>query len=171
MGLFSGLIGGAIALALVAIAERAQKKGVRDADGWKSLHASWLLHFNFVGTIALFSFFALFALKGGSTRQDAATQNLFASGGIIFLGLLVAYIGWTSYGRTIAWRGGKVRVRNIFGLVRVKRYSEIAIVEDLNFRGEYRIKFSDGSSLTFSKYLHGAKEFISRLPRKDFWDL
>ena len=165
-----GFLGAVVAYLFGALAERGQKKGRRDSKGWKTLYPSWLMHVNLVGTTALSAFFLMFILNGGSARSDAATQNFIAVIALVFMCLLVAYLGWNYYLRTIAWRGGKLRIRSPLGRERLRKYSEIMGVEELTIRGEYRIRFTDGSSLVFSKYAHGAKEFVARLPKDDFLD-
>lgn len=160
----TGLIGGAIAAVLSLLALRSQKNATVSKDGWKTLRPSWLLHGTFIGCIALASLFAYVLFRGGSTLPDAETQNLYLVGLMISFGVVAAYIWWTTYAQTIAWKGRQLRVSSALGREWVRKFAEVSSVETSDFRGDCRIHFSDGSAVIFSTYLHGAQELLERLP-------
>lgn len=111
----SGLVGGAVAVALLAVARGNQRSGSLGADGWRLLRAGWLLHGTFVACVAFAALIAVFLLSGGSSRADSEAQNLYAVALGLGFGLAALYVGWTTYGRTIAWKDHELRVRTIFG--------------------------------------------------------
>ena len=159
----SGLSGGAVAVALAAAAERGQGLARRGADGWRALRPSWFAHVAFVGCAAITALIAHFLLKGGSTRPDAHTQNLYALGLAIAFGFGAVYVGWTVYGRVIAWKDDELRVRTVLGRETVQPIANVGSLKKSDALGEYRIRFLDGSTLRFSAYLHGAHELAQRL--------
>ena len=82
----TGLIGGAIAAVLCALALRNQKAAEISRDGWKILHPSLLLHAIFILGFALTSLFAYIALSGGSSLPDAdALASMVAADGLVEL--------------------------------------------------------------------------------------
>jgi hypothetical protein len=107
-----------------------------------------------------------FLLRGGSGRPDAPTQNLMAC--VLLAGSIwgTIYVAWTSYFRTITWKGNELRVRWIFGQESNRRLSDVADVKRM--RGESRIMFRDGSQISFSEHMHGAKDLNARLPKRAF---
>ncbi len=166
MSAFSGLIGALGAATLFAVAERWQKPARRTADGWRVLRPGWLINFVLAicaGLAALMSYIVLFV---GSSLPDAETQ--MAVGALVAGGCWLAciYYGWTSYGRTILWKGNELRVRTIFGRDRVRRIPDVAKVSRSEALGEYKLTFKDGSTLWLSAHLHGSKELAKRLPKR-----
>lgn len=166
----SGLIGAVAAIALGTLAERTQRSATRLPDGWKVLRPSWLVHACMVVCIGFAGLISHFLLGGGSSRPDASVQNLAAF--LILAGAVwgAIYVGWTSYCRTIMWRGNKLRVRSILGQEMVQRFGDIAHVKHRDARGEYRLIFRDGSRISFFEHMNGAKELTVRLPRRAFSD-
>jgi hypothetical protein len=166
----SGLIGAVAALALGALAERTQRSAKRLLDGWHALRPSWLVHGCMVLCIGFVGLISYFLLRGGSSRPDATTQNLVAS--LLLAGAAwgAIYVGWTSYFRTIMWKGNELRVRTIIGREIVQRFSDVTKVTSRDMRGEYCVTFRDGSRLCFSEYMHGAKDLTVRLPKRAFSD-
>ena len=161
----SGLVGAVIAVALATLAQRKQRSAATDREGWKALRSSWLLNGTFVACVAFTALIAVFLLSGGSSRPDAPTQNLYALGLAVAFGLGAIYLGWTTYGRTIAWNDTELRVRMISGRETVRSISDVQSVSKSDARGDYRIMFRDGSKLVFSAYMHGAKELVASLPQ------
>jgi hypothetical protein len=159
----NGLIGGAVAVVLAAVAQRGQRSARIGADGWRLLRPSWLLHGTFFGCSAFASFITGILLSGGSSRPNADTQNLYAVALGAGFGLCALYVGWTTYGRTVAWKGKELRVRTAFGRESVRRFSDVRSIKKSESRGDYRVSFLDGSTLGFSAYLHGAQELAERL--------
>jgi hypothetical protein len=164
--LFTGLIGAHVAAALVTVAERRQGPAQKNAEGWKVLRPGWLVIFFLVisaGLAALMSYIVLFV---GSSLPDAKTQ--MAAGLIIVVVCWFACIhyGWTSYGRTVMWKGNELRVRTIFGRERMRRIPDVSRVSKSEALGEYKLTFKDGSALRLSAYSHGAKELVKRLPKR-----
>lgn len=88
--LISGLIGGAIAGGLGALALRTQGNAHTTRESWKRLRPNWLMHFVLVGCFAFVLAIGYFFWSGASARADAGKQNLwalllllaFAAGGI-----------------------------------------------------------------------------------------
>ena len=166
----SGWIGAVVTLALVAFAERTQRSATKLPDGWRALRPGWLIHCVMVLCIGFAGLISYFLLRGGSGRPDAFTQNLFAC---LLLAVAVggaAYIGWTSYFRTIIWKGNELRVRRFLAPQIVRRFSDVTQITIGAMRGEYRVTFRDGSRFWFSEHMHGAKDLTARLPRRAFSD-
>ena len=159
----SGLVGGAVAVALAAVAQRNQRSARTSADGWRVLRPSWFLHGTFLGCAAFAALIAYFLLSGGSSRADANTQNFYAVILGVGFGLCALYVGWTTYGRAIAWNDNQLRVRTIFGSEFVRPFSDVAAIKKREARGDYRIEFLDRTALVFSAYLHGAQEMVEHL--------
>jgi hypothetical protein len=135
-----------------------------DAEGWRVLRPGWFLHVTFVACVAFTGLIAYFLLSGGSSRSDAEMQNLYAAALGAAFGLGALYVGWTSYGRAIAWKEDRLRVRTVFGRDFARPFSDVRSIKKSEARGDYRIKFLDRSTLTFSAYLHGAQELAEQLP-------
>ena len=135
-----------------------------DRKGWKTLCPSLLLLGTFIGSFALTSLFAYIAFTGGSSLPDADTQNLYLLGLLCSFGLLTVYLWWTSYAQEVAWKGRTLRVRNVFGREQIREFTEISSVKKSEFRGDFRIRFRNGSAVIFSIYMHGAQELIGKLP-------
>lgn len=162
--LLSGLAGAIIAFALVTLAERRQRAGFGGADGWTVLRPGWLIKFAVLLCTMLTVLIGYFFWGGGSTRADAATQNLYALSLLLVFGAGAIYLLWTSYARTVAWKGDELRVRQAFAGETVQRFSDVASAEKNDARGEYRLMFRDGSTLGVSVYFEGARELIEQLP-------
>ncbi|TMM49847.1 hypothetical protein [Qipengyuania marisflavi] len=160
----TGLIGGAIAAALCFLALRNQRNTETRSDGWKTLRPSFLIHGLFIFGFALTSLFAYIAFREGSSLPDADTQNFYLVGLLTSFGVMTLYLWWTTYAQTIAWKGRKLRVRNAFGKERHWDFTEIRSIKESEFRGDCCIRFSDGSGVIFSAYLHGSKQLLARLP-------
>ncbi|MDA7788028.1 hypothetical protein N8940_02210 [Sphingomonadaceae bacterium] len=160
----TGLIGGAIAAVLSALALRSQKTAAANRDGWKTLGPNWFLHSTFIGSFALTSLFACVLVSGGSSLPDAETQNISLVGLMATFGIMTAYLWWTIYAHALAWKGRQLRVRSALGQEWTRNFSKISSIKISEFRGDCRIRFSDGSAVIFSTYLHGAKELLERLP-------
>ena len=163
--LISGLVGALVAVALAAVAQRSQKSALADGENWKALRSSWLLNGTFVACVAFTALITYFLLSGGSPRPDAQTQNLYALALAVAFGLGAIYLGWTTYGRSIAWNDKELRVRTVAGRETVRSISDVQSVRKSDARGDYRIKFRDGSTLVFSAYMHGANELVAALPK------
>jgi cytochrome bd-type quinol oxidase subunit 2 len=161
----TGLIGGAIATVLCAIALRNQKAAKISSDGWKTLQPSPLLHGIFILGLALTSLFAYIALSGGSSLPDADTQNLSLATLLTAFAVMMVYLWWTTYAQTIAWKGQRLRVRYVFGKERHWQFSEIRSIKVSDFRGDCHIRFNDGSGIIFSLYLHGSNQLLGRLSK------
>lgn len=169
-GVVSGLIGAVVAFALVTVAERKQKSARPNVDGWHTLRPGWLLNGVIVGCALLAGLMGYLLLSGGSTRPDADTQNIYAALLLAGFGGAAAYFGWTCYGRTVMWKGNKLRLRTSLGREVMHRMSDVSSVTKSEMWGEYRLTFRDGSSLRFSAYFHGAGELAAKLSRKAFRD-
>jgi hypothetical protein len=166
--MLSGLFGAAVAAALAAIASRRQKPASWRHGGWKALRPGWFSKLEIAGCAAFASFMVWFLATGGSTRPDAATQNLV---GVLLLCACLAgaaWAGWAAYGRTIMWRGDELRVRTVFGRESVRRISDVKDVTESDVRGDYRVTFRDGSTLRFATHFHGSRELVTRLKRREF---
>ncbi len=161
-----GLVAGVVAYALLSLAKRTQGSATATPDGWKKLRAGWLINGIIVGVTASAAFIAWFLLSGGSTLPDAARQNGFAILLFAAFAASASYTAWTTYGRTIGWKGDALLVRSVSGCESLKRISDVVEVKKREMRGEYRITFRDGSSLWFSAHMHGANELLAKLPRK-----
>lgn len=159
-----GPLGGAIAIVLVAVAERTQRPARSNVEGWRVLRPSWLQQMTIVGCAAFAALMAGLLLSGGSTRAGAETQNIYLLVLAVAFGLATVYLGWASYGRSIRWKGDELRIRAAFGPERIYHFSEIRSVKKSEALGEYRLKFSGGTTIGISAYLHGAKELVSRAP-------
>ncbi len=162
--LLSGLVGAIIACALVTLAERRQRAGFRGAEGWTMLRSGWLIKFAILLCAVLTALIGYFFWSGGSTRGDAATQNLYALSLLLAFAAGTVYLLWTSYARTIAWKGDELRIRRAFAGEMVQRLSHVTAAEKNDVRGEYRLTFRDGSRLGISAYFDGSRELIEQLP-------
>ena len=163
--LISGLIGAVVAVGLATLVQRRQKSAMTDGEGWKTLRSSWLLNGTFVACVAFTALISYFLLSGGSSRADAQAQNLYALALAIVFGLGAIYLGWTTYGRTIAWNDRELRVRTVAGRESVRSISDVQSIRKSDAHGDYRITFRDGSKLVFSAYMHGANELVAALPQ------
>ena len=118
--------------------------------------------------MAAAAFFAFILLNGGSTREDAETQNLYAVGILAAFSLMALYVAWLSYGRTVSWKRSEIRTKNIFGQERFYYFADIHQIKEIAFLGEHVIKFTDGSRLRFFSTMHGTPEFLWHLPTSKF---
>lgn len=160
-GVVTGLVGGAVAFALVAIAERKEKLARTNSGGWKTLRAGWLMNGITLGCSGFAVLMGYFLLSGGSTRPDADTQNIAALLLLLGFGAGAFYFAWIGYGRTIMWKENELRVRTRFGRETVRYISDLSSITKSELRGEYRLTFRDGSTLWVSAYFHGAKELAA----------
>lgn len=161
----TGLIGGVVAAVLCSLAVRNQQNAEISSDEWKTLRPSFFLHVIFILGFALTSLFAYIAFSGGSSLPDADTQNLYLVGLLTAFGVMTIYLWWTTYAQTIAWKGQELRVRRAFGKERHWHFTEIRSIKESDFRGDCCIRFSDGSGIIFSAYLHGSKQLLERVPK------
>lgn len=164
----SGVVGAVVAFGLVSLAERTQKSATSTPDGWKVLRAGWLINGTIVGATALAACAGHSLVTGGSSLPDAATQNSFAALLLAAFGAGALYVAWTTYGRTVMWKGDELRVRSALGSESLRRISDVSEVTKSETRGEYRISFRDGSTLVFSAHMHGAEELMAKLRQKAF---
>jgi hypothetical protein len=162
--LLSGLVGAIIAYALVTLAERRHWAGYRGSDGWTVLRPGALIKFAILLCAVLTALIGYFFWSGGSTRADAATQDLYALSLLFVFAAGAVYLLWISYARTVAWKDDELRIRRAFSGETVQRFSDVASAEKSDSRGEYRLRFRDGSALGFSVYFDGARELIDQLP-------
>lgn len=162
--IISGLAGAIAAYLLVTLAERRQRAGFRRADGWTVLRPGWLIKLAILLSTGLAGLIGWFFWSGGSTRPDAAPQNLYALGLLAVFAAGSVYVSWASYWRTIASNDAELRVRRALGGEIVYRLSDLASAERNETRGEYRLQFRDGSGLGISIHFDGARELIERLP-------
>lgn len=162
----SGLVGAVVAAGLISVAERTQKSASVTFDGWRALHPGWLINGTIVGVTAIAAFTGGFLLSGGSSLPDAATQNGMAALLFALFAASALYMAWTTYGRTVMWKGNELRFRSVLGSESLRRISDATDVKKSEMRSEYRITFRDGSRLWFSAHLHGANELVARLPRR-----
>ena len=159
-----GLVGGAIALGLITLAQRRQKSAAIAKDGWKALRSGWLVNGCIIGTAALAAFFGYFLLNGGSALPDAQTQNGIAAVFLAVSASYVLYMAWMVFGRTIMWKGRELRVCTVTGKEATRQIADVTHIAKLEFLGEYRLTFRDKSTLRFSAHLSGANELVERLP-------
>ncbi|MES2753993.1 MAG: hypothetical protein V4659_04945 [Pseudomonadota bacterium] len=158
----SGLIGGAIAAALGAIALRTQGTPKVDHDGWKTLTPSWLLHMSvFLGAVMTAGVVYFFAI-GGSSLPDANSQNVFAMGLGIAFAVMTAWCAWLTYLQKISWNSSSIR-RSALGQTSVFDRQEFVRVRESSFLGTHRIIFRGGSSIRFFKYANGASDLVESL--------
>lgn len=160
----SGLIGAAIAFGIVTLAERTQKSAAIAKHGWKTLHSSWLMNGCIIGSAALAALIGSFLLSGGSALPNAQTQNGMAALLLTASAGYVLYAVGTAFARTIMWKGNELRILTLTGKEATRRISDVTSVTKNEFLREYRVTFSDQSTLRFSAYLHGANELLARLP-------
>lgn len=163
MGVLSGVIGGAIAVALGALAIRSQRAASIGADGWKRLRPGWYLHLALIGCSAFVLVIGWFFLQGGSSRADAVEQDRWALLLMFAFGAGGLWVLWAGYLHRIMWRGTEIRVVAPFGAERRYRYSEIVDMDDSFDGSEVKFRMQDGSVLRISVYFHGFQEFMSEL--------
>jgi hypothetical protein len=161
----SGFVIGAMAVSLVALADRTQKQARKNADGWRVLQAGWLLN-GLIVACAGFAALMGYITEVGSSRPDADAQMLYGLLLVIGFGGTALYLIWIAYGRTIMWKGDTLRVRTISRREIVRRISDICRVRKSEAMGEYHLTFRDGSTLRLSAHLRGAGEFVSKLPAR-----
>ncbi len=159
----SGLLGGAIATLLVAAARRTQRSARLRGDGWHTLRPGWLLHGAFGLSLALSLFIGWILLNGGSTRPDAETQNLYATGLAIAFGCGAIYMAWVNFGRTIAWRGTEIRISTLFRKDGYVRFEDIQSIAPNEANDDIRLILRDGSKLVLSPYFHGATDLADQV--------
>lgn len=159
-----GLISGCVAFTLIVMAERRQKSGFRDADGWKTLRPGWLLKATIIGSAIFAASIAGMLLSGGSTLPDRASQNMAAF--LVLIGMIAASLvtAWTCYGQTISWKGDHLRVGRWFKIESAARISHIIAIEKSRISGEYWLRFRDGARLRFPIHLEGAADLAAALP-------
>lgn len=168
--LISGLVAGALAFGLVSLAQRPLRPAAAAPDGWKVLRPSRLIDATIVGVGALAAAAGAFLLGGGSTLPDAAVQNGIAALFLAASGACALYTAWTAYGRSVMWKGDRLRVRTLSGRDSLRRISDVSRVGKNEMLGEYRITFRDGSTLRFSASMHGARGLAAKLPRRALRD-
>ncbi len=159
----NGLLGGAIAVILAGAAQRTQRTARLRGDGWHTLRPGWLLHGAFAGSLALSAFIGWILLKGGSTRPDAATQNLYALGLATAFGSGALYMAWLNYGRTIAWQGTTICIKSLFSKEKRISFGDVQKIHHDEAQGEYRITFGGGLKLVLSPYFHGATDLAEQI--------
>lgn len=164
----SGLIGAVLAVGLVWLAERTHKSATITHDGWKALRAGWLNVASIMGATALAAFIGYFLLSGGSSLPDSTTQNGIAALLFVTFAGCALYMVWTTYGRTVMWKGNELRVRTVWGSESLRHISDATKLKKSETRGEYRITFRDRSTLWFSAHMYGANELVGKLPRRAF---
>lgn len=160
----SGLIGGLIAVALAALAERRQKRATRDGDGWLRLRPSWYIHAAVVGCAALSVGAGLLYHYIDPARPDIDEQRLaiaalalgFAAGALV--------VGIPAYGETMRWKGDLLAVRFLWRPEVVRQLSDVTSIERQDTWGVYRLTFKDGSKVGVGIQMHGARELIEHLP-------
>lgn len=160
----TGLIAGAVTLAVVALADRTQKPARKNADGWKMLRPGWLVNMLIVALAVLWALASYFALAG-SSRPTVATEAAAAAILMLGSGSALIYYLWIGYGRNILWKGTELRVRTCFGRERVRRIRDVSAVVKVDALGDYKITFKDGSTLWLSPHFHGSRELMKRLPK------
>lgn len=165
MALLTGLVGGAAAVALTWVAERTLKAARVDAGGWQRLRASWMLHGIFVAAV-VFTAFWVFAWNLGSSRPDAAGQNLSAIVLVIASACSAIYIGWIAYGRRISWKDSELRVRSLLGREMARSIPDVTSVRRRDLQSDYLVTFRNGPPLAFSAYLHGSDELAKTLAQR-----
>jgi hypothetical protein len=160
--IFSGLVGAIAAAVLGYLTIRSHAHAVKDEDGWKSLRPSFMVHFAFFGSFAFSSLMAWIYLFVGSSRPDAARQELLMLllGGAFGAGAL--WTLWSYYLMTVRWKGSKLQFGR-FGRIQEKRVQEIATKRYVAWRSEYSVEFDDGARLIFSPYQKGGLELARKL--------
>lgn len=169
--LISGLIGGAIAGGLGALALRTQSDARITREGWKRLRPNWLMHFALVGCFAFVGAMGYFFWLGGSARADADKQNLWA------LLLLLAFAAggiWTlfaAYLRRVEWVRGTIRVRMPWVPDRHYAFDDIVEVAPNIDGSQFKLIMRGGEIVRLNTYAHGFKELLmaigNHLQRRD----
>lgn len=162
----SGLIGAAVAVALATLAERKLKPAQANAEGWQTLRPGWLVNATFVATTAFAALMAFYLLSGGSSLPDADTQNFYALLLAVVSGIAAIYLAWTTYGRTVMWKGTELRVRTCVGRDTTRPLADVSSVAKNEALGDYRLTFCDGGTLRVSAYMHGVNDLLSRIPKR-----
>lgn len=159
----SGLIGGFVAAALVALARRRRTAARLDADGWRTLRPGWMINLAFILSAALAAFCFYVWMFVGSSRPDADKQMMICL--LLGVGFALGAVGagWAGYGRRISWKGDELRIRRLGGGEIVQRFADIAGVTKKDALGEYHIDFRDGSRLRLSTYFRGVEELAETL--------
>lgn len=161
--LLSGVIGAVAATALAVAARRWPGGAAPDADGWVTLRPNWLLNGTILVTAGLTGLFVYVLLFVGSSRADAASQMRYLLALAIAFGLGCLYTSWASYGRAIAWKGDRLRVRRrLGGGETLHLLSDLQSIERQDMRNEYRLTFRDGAILRISTYFTGAEDLAAR---------
>lgn len=161
MGIASGLIGGAIAVALGTLAIRSQRGPSVDAYGWKLMRPGWYLHLALIGCIAFVLVIGWFFLQGGSSRADAVEQNQWALLLMLAFGAGGLWVLWAGYLRRIMWKGAEIRVIAPFGTERRYCFSEIVDMTEGVDGSEIKLHMDDGSVMRVSVYFHGFQNFMN----------
>lgn len=166
----SGVVGAIAAYILIAIAERSQRCAAKLSDGWKVLTPSWMIVIALVGSAALAT--AIGALI--ATSDPAPGRSDLQAGSALLLLLTFSagaiYLAWTTFGLAVKWKSNELRFRRAFGGEVVQRFSDVISVRKSEVSGEYRLRFRDGSGLSFSAHMHGSNELVAKLPRRAFAD-
>ena len=162
----SGLIGGAIATALGAMALRSQKSANLDVDGWRWLRPGWLIHFAVGGCAAFVLAITYFFSLGGSARSDAAEQNFWAMLILLGFGGGGLWLVWAGYLHKVAWRGNDIRLVRPLRLDAYYRFTDIVSVRPNGDGSELKLKFADARVLRVSPYFHGFRQFEEEMAKR-----
>lgn len=162
MGVLTGLIGGAVAAGLGFYLRARPARAAQNLDGWFELRPRPVLH----GALALGALMTALPtwilLTGGSTRPDAAEQNLWASVLLIGFGLMTVYLAWLTYGVRTSFHDGRLRVRSPLG-TRDYPYADIVGLRKSVLTDELVVMLRGGRRLRFSHYFSGLDEFEESL--------
>ncbi len=162
----SGLIGGAIATALAAVALRSQKSARTDSDGWCWLRPGWLIHFAVGGCFAFVLAVSYFLWLAGSARTDAELQNFWAMLIMLGFGAGGLWLVWAGYLHRVAWRGNDIRLVRPLRRDTYYRFTDIVSVRPNGDGSEFKLRFADARVLRVSPYFHGFYEFKHEMAKR-----
>lgn len=162
MGIVTGLIGGAVAAGLGFYLRARPARAVRKADGWLELRPRPVLHVGVLLGALMTALPAWMLLSGGSQRADAAEQNMWAAVLAIGFGVMTIYLAWITHGVRIGFRGGRLRVRSLFG-TQEYGFHDILACRKSALTGEFVVTLRGGRRLRFSEYFSGVAELEESL--------
>ena len=138
-----------------------------DAMGWRWLRPGFLHYFTLVGSGAFAALMWWLYLFVGSAREDAASQEIAMLLIAIAMSIGAIFVWFTCFLRSYAWAEDMFKVR-LFNWERTYDLGRLSDI-DLKHNGQTVVlRFSDGTSVSFSAAMHGADDLADYIDRLIF---
>lgn len=162
-GIFSGIVGGLVSIAIGWWASRPQRAVRPNRDGWKTLRPGFQIKLCIILPMMIVGFIAAFHRGGGSSLSDAEYQNDIAHVIGVAMGCAMLAFGWFGYHRDIAWRGNEIRVHRFFGRVEVFDILRIYSFDWDQSDQRVTLGFVDGRKLSWSRMFNGTDDLVEHI--------